>query len=112
MYCMYVHAISLSTQNLMERYFNRVDHIIEANKVGSRVKFMLQDVVDLRKVCVICTYVDVSMCVYVCVLCVCVCMSMSVCVCMFLSLSPSLPHLLHLMYFSSILPSLAQLGTA
>ena len=37
-------------QNLMEKYFNRVSHIIEARKIDSRVRFMLQDLVDLRQV--------------------------------------------------------------
>ena len=34
----------------MEKYFNRVSHVIEAKKVDSRVRFMLQDLVDLRQV--------------------------------------------------------------
>ena len=37
-------------QNLMEKYFSRVSHIIEARKVDSRVRFKLQDLVDLRQV--------------------------------------------------------------
>ena len=34
----------------MEKYFSRVSHVIEARKVDSRVRFMLQDLVDLRQV--------------------------------------------------------------
>ena len=34
----------------MEKYFNRVNHIIEVKKIDSRVRFMLQDLVELRQV--------------------------------------------------------------
>ncbi len=34
----------------MDRYFERISEIIEKRKVSSRIKFMLQDVQDLRKV--------------------------------------------------------------
>ena len=34
----------------MDRYFQRISEIIEKKKISSRIKFMLQDVQDLRKV--------------------------------------------------------------
>ena len=34
----------------MDRYFDRVYQIIEKKKISSRIKFMLQDVQDLRDV--------------------------------------------------------------
>ena len=34
----------------MEKYFSRVSHIIEARKTDLRVRFLLQDLVDLRHV--------------------------------------------------------------
>ena len=43
-------ACTFPLQKLMEKYFSRVSHIIEARKIDSRVRFMLQDLVDLRQV--------------------------------------------------------------
>ena len=41
----------------MDRYFERISEIIEKKKISSRIKFMLQDVQDLRKVqCVVYTF--------------------------------------------------------
>ena len=37
-------------QNLMEKYFNSVSHVIEERKIDSRVRFILLDLVDLRQV--------------------------------------------------------------
>ena len=37
-------------QNLMEKYFSRVSHVIEARIIDPRVRFLLLDLVDLRQV--------------------------------------------------------------
>ncbi|XP_052716576.1 eukaryotic translation initiation factor 4 gamma 1-like isoform X8 [Crassostrea angulata] len=37
------------TQPRMDQYFNQMDKIIQEKKTSSRVRFMLQDVIDLRK---------------------------------------------------------------
>lgn len=34
----------------MDQYFNQMDKIIKERKTSSRIRFMLQDVLDLRKV--------------------------------------------------------------
>jgi hypothetical protein len=39
-------------QQRMDTYFTRMDKIIEAKKISMRVRFMLQDIMDLRKVCI------------------------------------------------------------
>jgi hypothetical protein len=39
-------------QTRMDTYFTRMDKIIEAKKISMRVRFMLQDIMDLRKVCI------------------------------------------------------------
>ena len=44
------HIRTFPLQNLMDKYFSRVSHVIEARKVDLRVRFMLQDLVDLRQV--------------------------------------------------------------
>ena len=36
----------------MDQYFNQMEKIIKEKKTSSRIRFMLQDVLDLRKVCV------------------------------------------------------------
>lgn len=37
-------------QPRMDQYFNQMDKIIKERKTSSRIRFMLQDVLDLRKV--------------------------------------------------------------
>lgn len=34
----------------MDQYFNQMDKVVQEKKTSSRVRFMLQDVIDLRKV--------------------------------------------------------------
>lgn len=34
----------------MDQYFNQMDKIIKERKTSSRIRFMLQDVIDLRRV--------------------------------------------------------------
>lgn len=36
----------------MDQYFNQMEKIIKEKKTSSRIRFMLQDVLDLRRVCV------------------------------------------------------------
>lgn len=40
----------LARQPRMDQYFNQMDKIIKERKTSSRIRFMLQDVLDLRKV--------------------------------------------------------------
>ena len=56
---------------------DRVELIINAGKISSRIKFLLQDVVELRNV----LYASVSLFVHVCLYSICV--HMFVCVCVF-----------------------------
>ena len=42
-------VVSLS-QPRMEQYFNQMEKIIKERKTTSRIRFMLQDVLDLRRV--------------------------------------------------------------
>lgn len=37
----------------MDQYFNQMDKIIKERKTSSRIRFMLQDVLDLRRVNII-----------------------------------------------------------
>jgi translation initiation factor 4G len=37
----------------MDQYFNQMEKIIKEKKTSSRIRFMLQDVLDLRQVCVL-----------------------------------------------------------
>lgn len=37
----------------MDQYFNQMEKIIKEKKTSSRIRFMLQDVLDLRRVCVL-----------------------------------------------------------
>ena len=36
----------------MDQYFNQMEKSIKEKKTSSRIRFMLQDVLDLRRVCV------------------------------------------------------------
>lgn len=44
------HMFVLARQPRMDQYFNQMDKIIKERKTSSRIRFMLQDVLDLRKV--------------------------------------------------------------
>lgn len=38
-------------QPRMDQYFNQMEKIVKERKTSSRIRFMLQDVIDLRLVC-------------------------------------------------------------
>lgn len=45
--------VSLSSQPRMDQYFNQMEKIVKERKTSSRIRFMLQDVIDLRLVSVV-----------------------------------------------------------
>lgn len=42
------------TQSRMKEYFDRIQKLVEGHKMAARIKFMLQDLCLLKKVCVGC----------------------------------------------------------
>lgn len=46
----FFYGINLPFQPRMDQYFTQMDKIVIEKKTSSRVRFMLQDVIDLRKV--------------------------------------------------------------
>ncbi len=58
-------SLSLFPQPRMDQYFNQMEKIVKERKTSSRIRFMLQDIIDLRLVSVcacdvrfICTVVE------------------------------------------------------
>lgn len=49
-------SLSLFPQPRMDQYFNQMEKIVKERKTSSRIRFMLQDVIDLRLVSV-CAFV-------------------------------------------------------
>ena len=63
----------------MDKYFERMQGMSELPDLELRYRFMLQNVIELRR-----RKVGLCMCVFVCVrvfVCVCVCVYVCVCVC-------------------------------
>ena len=45
----YPYCLIMLSQNLMEQYFARIRRLSESNELNLRIRFMLQDVLDLRQ---------------------------------------------------------------